>query len=123
MKLIWSPLATQNAHDLASFIAQDKPSAAVTWLTDLFERVESLIVLSESGRVVPEIGVVSIREVIFGQYRVIYRIKDREITILTVRHGKRLLNTQRINAMEASRRGEVEKTSLAELRALLDADD
>jgi plasmid stabilization system protein ParE len=80
-------------------------------------------VLPESGRVVPEIGVVSIREVIFGQYRVIYRIKDREITILTVRHGKRLLNTQRINAMEASRRGEVEKTSLAELRALLDADD
>lgn len=71
MKLIWSPLATQNAQDLASFIAQDKPTAAIKWLHDLFERVESLTVLTKSGRVVPEISLSSIREVIFGQYFVV----------------------------------------------------
>lgn len=32
-------------------------------------------------------------------------------------------NQETIEAMKASRRGDVEKTSLAELRALLDADD
>lgn len=92
MKLIWSPLATQNAHALARFIAQDKPIAAIKWLEDLFERVELLQALPESGRVVPEIGVISIREIIFGQYRVVYRLDGERIMILTVRHGKQLLN-------------------------------
>jgi toxin ParE1/3/4 len=92
MKLIWSPFATQNAHALASFIAQDKPVAAIKWLEDLFERVELLQVLPEIGRIVPEIGIDSIREVIFGQYRVIYQLAGEQIMILTVRHGKQLLN-------------------------------
>lgn len=92
MRLIWSPLATQNAHALASFIAQDKPVAAIKWLEDLFERVELLQVLPESGRIVPEIGISSIREIIFGQYRVIYQLAGEQIMILTVRHGKQLLN-------------------------------
>ena len=92
MKLIWSPLATQNAHALASFIAQDKPIAAMQWLEGLFERVELLQVLPESGRVVPEISISSIREIIFGQYRVVYRLEGEQIMILTVRHGKQLLN-------------------------------
>ncbi len=92
MRLIWSPLATQNAHALASFIAQDKPVAAIKWLEDLFERIELLQVLPESGRIVPEIGIDSIREVIFGQYRVIYQLAGEQIMILTVRHGKQLLN-------------------------------
>lgn len=90
--MIWLPLATQNAHALASFIAQDKPVAAIKWLEDLFERIELLQVLPESGRIVPEIGISSIREIIFGQYRVIYQLAGEQIMILTVRHGKQLLN-------------------------------
>jgi plasmid stabilization system protein ParE len=62
------------------------------WLEGLFERVELLQVLPESGRIVPEIGISSIREIIFGQYRVVYRLEGEHIMILTVRHGKQILS-------------------------------
>jgi plasmid stabilization system protein ParE len=56
----------------------------------LFDAVERLAELPQSGRVVPEVGVRRIRELIFGAYRVIYRVRDR-VEILTVRRGSQLL--------------------------------
>lgn len=46
-----------------------------------------------SGRMVPEIGDPAIRESIVYSYRVISRVLDEEIHILTIHHGARQLNT------------------------------
>ena len=40
----------------------------------------------------PEIGQQDVRQIIHGNYRIIYRIKSEEIQILTVYHGARSLN-------------------------------
>lgn len=45
----------------------------------------------KSCRVVPELNRSDIREIIFGNYRVIYKVTD-DIHILTVRHGRQLLD-------------------------------
>jgi toxin ParE1/3/4 len=66
------------------YIAQDDPDAAERWVIDLFDTVERLADFPESGRIVPEVDVRRIREVIFGAYRVIYSVKDKA-EILTVR--------------------------------------
>ncbi len=42
-----------------------------------------------SGRIVPELNVEQIREVIEGQYRIIYYIKPDQIDVLAVIHGVR----------------------------------
>ena len=38
------------------------------------------------------------REVIFGNYRVIYRVEENQISVLTVRHGKQVLPVEEILA-------------------------
>ena len=46
-----------------------------------------LIDFPQSGRIVPEIGDRSIREIILGNYRIIYRLRSEAVEILTVHHG------------------------------------
>ncbi|MCG8652670.1 MAG: type II toxin-antitoxin system RelE/ParE family toxin [Pirellulales bacterium] len=40
-----------------------------------------------SGEVVPEVGREDLREVLQGNYRIIYRVSDRRIDILAVFHS------------------------------------
>ena len=63
--------------------------------------VELLGDFPESGRVVPEVGVRRIRELIFGAYRVIYSVKDK-VEILTVRRGSQLLDVSEIDDEQSS---------------------
>ena len=65
-------------------------------MNKLFDSVERLVDFPESGRVVPEVGVRRIREVIFGAYRVIYSVKDK-VEILTVRRGSQLLGVSEVD--------------------------
>ena len=48
------------------------------------------------GRAVPEFNDEVIREVIVGNYRVIYRVRADAVEILTVFHGARLLDVKDI---------------------------
>jgi plasmid stabilization system protein ParE len=98
MKIIWSPLAIDRASELAEYIAQDKPSAAEKWINTVFSKAEQLKSSPEIGRVVPEIRNDRFRELIYGNYRIIYRIEKEQISILTIRHGKQILPIDEILA-------------------------
>ncbi|MCX5883887.1 MAG: type II toxin-antitoxin system RelE/ParE family toxin, partial [Deltaproteobacteria bacterium] len=87
MNIVWSPLAVDRASEIAGYIAQDKPSAAEKWIKTIFSKVEQLKSDPEIGRIVPEIRNNQFRELIYGNYRVIYRIEAEQISILTIRHG------------------------------------
>ena len=98
MKIIWSPLAIDRVSEIAKYIAQDKPSAAEKWINTVFLKVEQLKSSPEIGRVVPEIKNDQFRELIYGNYRIIYRIEKTQISILTIRHGKQILPIDEILA-------------------------
>ncbi|MDN5848106.1 MAG: type II toxin-antitoxin system RelE/ParE family toxin [Nitrococcus sp.] len=100
MKVEWSPLALERVEVIARYIAQDNPDAAVRWVVERFGTVERLADFPESGRVVPEVGIARIREVVFGAYRVIYSVKDK-VEVLTVRRGSQLLRLSEIDAEQA----------------------
>ncbi len=53
-KLIWSPAAFKDLHDLVRFIAADNPATAAAFGMRLIERAERLQDFPEMGRVVPE---------------------------------------------------------------------
>jgi hypothetical protein len=53
--------------------------------------IERLYVLFK-GRIVPEAGNPSLREIIVGRYRVMYRRRSTEVGIATVLHGARSLD-------------------------------
>jgi toxin ParE1/3/4 len=96
LKITWSPLAAEQVRDIASYIALDKPSVAEQWIDKMFDSVEQLIDLPKSGRVVPELQINSIRELVQGNYRVIYKIQDNSISVLTVKSYRQQLRSDEI---------------------------
>jgi len=96
MKIIWSPLAIERASEIADYIAVDKPLAAGKWIAAVFLKVEQLASSPEIGRVVPEIGNDQFRELIYGNYRIIYCIENKQVSILTIRHCKQILPIEEI---------------------------
>ena len=91
MTIIWSPLAIQRVNDIAQYIAQDYYDAAIKWIDTIFEQVERLISFPQSGRILPETNRKQIREILYKNYRIIYRLDEQTINILTVRHRKQIL--------------------------------
>ena len=66
--------------------SQDWPTA-VNWRDAIYDAVERLESFPESGSVVRELCRNDIRQVLVGDYRVIYRVKRRTPEIISVRHG------------------------------------
>lgn len=95
MKVVWSPLALKKLEAAAKFIALDKPSAADKWVNDVFDRTDLLGSQAELGREVPELLGTNYREIIFGRYRIIYKIEN-EVKILTLRNSRQLLGLDNI---------------------------
>ena len=98
MKIVWSPLAVERASEIVDYIAKDKPLAAEKWIQTVFSKVEQLRLNPEIGRIVPEINARQFRELIYGNYRIIYHIERKKISILTIRHGKQILPIDEIKA-------------------------
>jgi len=98
VKIIWSPLAVDRISEIAEYIALDNPVAAEKWVDDIFDSVKQLKQFPNSGRMIPELQLENFREIIFGNYRVIYRVDENQVSILTVRHGKQVLPVDEILA-------------------------
>ncbi len=90
-KLIWSPQAIEDIQAIAEFIARDSATYADSTVERLFRAPERLTQFPKLGRIVPEKNEEYIREIFVFQYRVIYEILTSEIHILTVVHGKRII--------------------------------
>lgn len=90
MNVTWSPLALEKLSAIAEFIALDNPLAAESWVNSLFDKAENLASFPEMGRTVPELNQANYRELIIGNYRLIYKITN-EIHVLTVRNCKQEL--------------------------------
>ncbi len=91
LALIWSPRALADIEDIAEYISRDSAIYAASTVAKIFEAVQPLIDYPRMGRVVPEAGIETIRELFIFQYRLIYEITGEEIHILAVVHGKRIL--------------------------------
>ena len=91
MKIIWSPLATEILEKIYEFIAQDNTSAAQKMVNRIIKKVDTLSKNPERGRKIPELNREEIREVFEGEYRIIYRIETKRVSILSIRNFKQIL--------------------------------
>lgn len=90
MRLLWTPRALERVAEIAEIIAREHPRAAEAWVGEVFTTVERLERFPESGRLVPEVHRREIREVIHGDYRIIYHLDAERVAVLTVRHSRQL---------------------------------
>lgn len=89
----WTGPALQNLLEITQRIKEDKPEAARRFGKQIKEKVSRLGRFPQSGRITPEFPTSGLREIIVGEYRVIYRVvsSKHRVEILTVHHGAKLI--------------------------------
>ena len=89
----WTPQALDDLEAICLFIARDAPPVAAVFAQRAFDATDRLAEFPESGRIVPEMNDPIFREIIFGNYRLIYRLRSGDVEILTAHHAARRIRT------------------------------
>ena len=91
MKLTWTKESLIRLQEIEEYISRDNLQNAINFVDKLISAAETIPDNPEKGRIVPELSIEKIREIIYKKYRVVYLIKDKSIEILTVFEGHQLL--------------------------------
>lgn len=91
MRIIWTEFAIEDLNHIHAYISRDSKHYADRFVDKIIERVDQLENFPKSGRVVPEFQSETIRELIEGNYRIIYEVSSDQISIVRVHHTARQL--------------------------------
>ena len=91
MRVRWSKRARDDLIAVGRYIAADDRTAARRFVARLKARIALAAKSPLAGRRVPELMRDDIREVIEGNYRLVYRVSAKTIEVLTVFEGHRTL--------------------------------
>lgn len=97
MKLFWTETAKQDLQAIRRYIAADNPTAAKQWIERLRERARNALHSPLAGRKVPEFSRDDIRELIEGNYRIVYQVFKDRLVVLTVFEGHRLFPDETVD--------------------------
>ena len=91
-QVVWATVAENDLREIIGFISVESPGNALTILKKIKERSSSLYTLPEKGRIVPELqdqGISQYRELIISSWRLIYRIAEHKVYVLSVIDSRR----------------------------------
>lgn len=91
-EMIWSARAIKDINEIGDYISKDSFQYAEEQVRQFFIKAKLLERQPLIGRIVPELKIFAIRQILCGHYRIIYEIiSSKQIGILTVHHQSRLL--------------------------------
>lgn len=89
-KVKWTEKSSSNLQAIFDYIAKDSKIFATRFVKSLIASTKKLETMPGCGRTIPELEEQGLREIIFRNYRIPYRInKNDDIEILAVIHGAR----------------------------------
>ena len=75
----------------AWYADQQVPDVGERLVREVVSHIERLADFPESGRIVPEFGVVHLREIVHPPFRIVYRLDKTRVRIVRVWRSERLL--------------------------------
>jgi len=86
-----APRARRNLRDAFRWIARRSPQRAEVWLDGALDLIETLADFPRRCPLAPEDGDsdVEIRQLMYGDYRILFTVDDQIVTVFHVRHGAR----------------------------------
>ncbi len=91
VEIRWSPLATDDYESIIRYFKKTAPKFAKNFAIKIIFIIENLSNFPNMGRIVPELESSEIREIIYRNFRIIYRLKDNILEIARIIHGNRIL--------------------------------
>ncbi len=85
--VIWSETSEKDLTDIVQYIAADSPSTASEIFKEIKNKASRLYTFPGRGRLVPELrdqGIVLYRELIVPPWRIVYRISQKTVYVLSV---------------------------------------
>lgn len=93
VRINWSKLALTDLKNIADFISKDSKVYAKRHITRIILRTKILKKYPKAGKITSEVGEECVRELVLGNYRIIYEIiSDVQVDILTIHHSSRDLS-------------------------------
>jgi toxin ParE1/3/4 len=89
MKVHWSKLALEDLDSIRRYIALDSIRIADRFASDLVKSIRKLRRFPEVGQIVPEFKNPCIREIHYFNYRILYRVAERQCEIVAILHASR----------------------------------
>jgi len=88
-----TPAAERDVEEIWTYIADDNPENATSFILRLEEQIEALERFPERCPLIPENELLrtGYRHLIYGAYRTIFRITGKTVFIVRIIHGARLL--------------------------------
>jgi plasmid stabilization system protein ParE len=88
-----TPAAERDVEEIWTYIADDSPENATSFILRLEEQIEALEQSPERCPLIPENELLGTgyRHLIYGAYRTIFRITGKTVLIVRIIHGARLL--------------------------------
>ena len=96
VKIVWTDRALTDLEDIAEYIEKDSVKYARLTIRKLIAKTKILEKQPTIGRIVPEINDNKFRELISGNYRIIYEHNKLSVNILTVHNSKRDLGRRNL---------------------------
>jgi toxin ParE1/3/4 len=90
-QLVWSPDAIQDLNSICAYIARNSERYAGAFVEHVTRIVESIPDQPLLGSVVPEYERPDLRERLYQNYRIVYRLRGDLVEIVTITHGARRL--------------------------------
>ena len=97
VQINWTSQAISDLKDIADYISKDSKYYAKLQIVRLKSRIEILKKQIHIGSVVPEFDRNDLRQLVQGNYRIIYKVVDeKRVDILTVHHSARDLSRRKL---------------------------
>ena len=100
MKVLWSAPAVEDLESIRDYIAKDSDYHANSFVEKIIYAVEKLDNFPMLGRVIPEVNNPKLRELIFQNFRIMYRIHLDTIQVIAIIRGSRDLNNWPVKPWE-----------------------
>ncbi len=92
-EVIWTPSADDDITSIIDYFSPRSEKYAKILIQNIFDKTTMLETLPRIGRVVPELEYKNVREILVGNYRIVYHIvSENRIDILAVHHSSRALD-------------------------------
>ena len=86
-QIIWTEMAVEDLNNIAEYIAKDSEYYATDFVKRVIIEIEKLEHFPLLGRTVPEEDNDNLREIIYHNYRLVYKLDDDKIFISIISHG------------------------------------
>lgn len=100
MTILWTDPSLDDLRAIRDYIGKDSETYAANFIETILSAVDQLSEFPCMGRIVPEASTADVRELLFGSYRIIYRVQQDAVLILAVIHGYRDLSGMSVRPWE-----------------------